>query len=406
MGFMFFSLDDLKKIPVRIYIEGFFPLYVGLLLFFSALDENGYFGITFRKWLSTFFVSFFLVVIVLFFVYKKVGLHDYRFKATIHVFIGAYCGAILGMLVARQEILSEVIAAFGTAEFMNRLVNALITYIVWATIPVTIFTAAIFNLFAVSDPYIKEFFQIKEKVERGDYSQQITNTKLLHDSTFGPLAQFLNQIIAASSLLIDNLATTSQVLIEAAEGFANISEQVKSASDVVSTTTETLSLGAQEQVSAMLRITDELESAAEIMKTITAEILKNSESATEIAQMTTILSINASLEAARSGEGASGFNVVAENIRQLANDVKETSTKIAKVAAQINQNFQTSFENVKDQIKTVSAIAEEHAASIEEIAASMEELSAEITNLATSAQALSQRAKKSKEVVTLVKTLK
>lgn len=72
------------------------------------------------------------------------------------------------------------------------------------------------------------------------------------------------------------------------------------------------------------------------------EITKRIEVISEIANITTILSINAAIEAARAGLSGKGFAVVADEIRKLA----EKSTQAAD---EINLNFEkrhTSFAKI------------------------------------------------------------
>ncbi len=76
---------------------------------------------------------------------------------------------------------------------------------------------------------------------------------------------------------------------------------------------------------------DKAQKLTELMDNITnnADVIKKStQSIQAISGKTNMLSLNASIEAARSGEAGRGFAVVAEQMRTLANDAKNSSGEV------------------------------------------------------------------------------
>ena len=61
----------------------------------------------------------------------------------------------------------------------------------------------------------------------------------------------------------------------------------------------------------------------------------------EIAEQTTLLSLNASIEAARAGEQGRGFAVVASEIAKLASDSTDTSANIVSIVNEVNASVGT-----------------------------------------------------------------
>ena len=101
---------------------------------------------------------------------------------------------------------------------------------------------------------------------------------------------------------------------------------------------------------------DVIKKSAEDLREITERIKKNIEDVQNFAREiqsisnnTNMLSLNASIEAARSGEMGRGFAVVAEEMRHLANNTKESSGKILDILSRFNEDIEQMNKNLESQ---------------------------------------------------------
>ena len=210
-------------------------------------------------------------------------------------------------------------------------------------------------------------------------------------------------------------------------------EEMKDACDKAMDALEKLIRQSEEVTASVKDIGDTINSTNNSAKTIS----EFTQAITDIATQTNLLSLNASIEAARAGDAGRGFAVVADEIRQLADQSSDSADKIkgiverlladsassVSVLEKLNESFGVQAEqldstktnmvtmsgnvtSVKDTsanisrrvaslndaknglmeiISDLSAISEENAASTEETNASMEELNATFTIISESA---------------------
>ena len=138
-------------------------------------------------------------------------------------------------------------------------------------------------------------------------------------------------------------------------------EEVAASADQVATTseradelTETGREAASEAVTELHRIEERSVSASETVQRLESEmeaVDEIVETISDIADQTNLLALNASIEAARAGEAGSGFAVVAEEVKTLAEETQESAAEVEALIDELR-------ERTDDSVAEMSAIRE------------------------------------------------
>ncbi|EDU36896.1 methyl-accepting chemotaxis protein [Clostridium sporogenes] len=97
----------------------------------------------------------------------------------------------------------------------------------------------------------------------------------------------------------------------------------------------------------------ELESAIESSKVV-EQINVLSDSIMNITSQTNLLALNAAIEAARAGEAGKGFSVVADEIRKLAEQSKDTVTEIQSITVKVIESVKNLSDSSSNLLTFVS----------------------------------------------------
>jgi len=108
-----------------------------------------------------------------------------------------------------------------------------------------------------------------------------------------------------------------------------------------------------ERAHTTTEITSEVGSSIESLKKEYEIINSFVETITSISEQTNLLSLNASIEAARAGDAGRGFAVVAEEIRKLADDSARAAGEIQRNVSHIMGQTESSVQNAHQAQKMV-----------------------------------------------------
>lgn len=170
------------------------------------------------------------------------------------------------------------------------------------------------------------------------------------------------------------------------------------------------------------KLEDTKKSVKEAMESLNSlsQINGMASSILDIASQTNLLSINAAIEAARSGEAGRGFAVVAEEIGKLADTSKDTASQIQKLCEFSNRSIATVNEcveeimsfmenDVLDSFGEFVTHSEDYTVSVEKIKQDIAQVSSFVENLEKSVGEISSNitdvnysAKENKEAIEVI----
>jgi RNase P/RNase MRP subunit p29 len=162
---------------------------------------------------------------------------------------------------------------------------------------------------------------------------------------------------------------TEQKIIDMAQDLNSYAEQLAASSEQLASSAEELSASSQNINTVIQEATDGIKQTDNILSYIT-----------EISNTTNLLGLNAAIEAARAGDSGRGFTVVAEEIRKLAVQSKNSVVNIEKAL----KTFEVNIQNILEFVKEFTSVSESqaiHAQQLSTNSLSLNELSEKLSKL-------------------------
>jgi methyl-accepting chemotaxis protein len=220
--------------------------------------------------------------------------------------------------------------------------------------------------------------------------------------TSSQFASTSGQIASSSHLLAQGTAHQAQGAEEVSSMMDGLTAVIRQNADDVIHVKNMLDL-TNEKGSAVFNLLGQTQRSIKKIKKTSEDTVKITKTINEIAFQTNLLSLSASVEAARTGEAGAGFAIVAEEVRNLAGRsseaVKNTSDNLEKTVRLINLgsnildatvvkyfSYAGIGQEIKDYTNVATDITQKQSEGIEQIRAAIEEINRAAQSNASSAE--------------------
>ena len=393
-----------------------------------------------------------------------------------------FSGSVVGMMFSGQP----------RTDITSFIMNKIITLIV---ISLVVFIVVIVGAFSVSSRIANALISVNKvfiSLADGDLTGEVNPALLARKDEIGQMAKSVQVLIDKLHTIVTGLQSTAAALHSAGDSMTNTAGQSSKATEEISSAVEDISKGAIAQAEDIQNASAQIANMGELISGIVEKVANLTQAAdtmskagdtsmntmvllsesndktnesidkiakqinltnesvgkigqaasliTNIADQTSLLALNASIDSARAGEAGRGFAVVASEIQKLASQSDEAAGEIKDIIERLQKESQKtvsdmndtkvlineqmdnlnatkdSFVDVSDGIAVsrqetsviesnadscnearkqiddvvtnLSAISQQNAASAQQTTASMEELSATIGTLADTANDL------------------
>ncbi|MFZ3588856.1 methyl-accepting chemotaxis protein [Bacillus sp. DJP31] len=209
--------------------------------------------------------------------------------------------------------------------------------------------------------------------------------------------------------MVNGLSSSIEQMSAGLQQIAGNSEEMKSATEAATEATIKGSMRVKEVVEQMKEISITVGEASLTITQLgekTEQIEGVIRIITRIAEQTNLLALNAAIEAARAGEHGKGFAVVADEVRKLAEESKQSATKISDTIKDIQLETNKAVKSMVEGSDKVTAglqFTNEVNGLFTEIEGAIKNVSAKVLGVATSAQVM---ASVSNDIVTSIQGVK
>lgn len=369
------STERMKRVN-RVYLLAIIILFGVLLAYQSLLVKEGSFSVSLESSGRMAMIIAVVLDVILFFVNRankylricitlEAGIAYLFFALNTHgSFLGMAFVGVLGVSVLYYDTayymvtlllsvgfyiagqVARVNAGVVTAD-ANGICNVIMTFAVFVMLFIISRLSKMFNDHALGAVQEQSEIQMRIvnviKEETGSSTQRVNSLY----SASEDIAQSMEAISLSTEKMVENITEQNYMTQNIQNAIANTQEYSAEMVSIATVSNEEIQINQsmmeklkeqseqiQENNSLVTEAMDQLQDRVDKVASIAKMILK-------ISNQTTILSLNASVESARAGEAGRGFAVIAEQIRQLAEETKDFTESITHIIEELNDNANT-----------------------------------------------------------------
>ena len=231
------------------------------------------------------------------------------------------------------------------------------------------------------------------------------------DASLQHIGALINEVRATADRVVDGVSGLRESTSTVAAGSHRASEEASRTSESangVSSNVQTVAAGTEEMSASIREIAANAQDAAgvaasavQVADQTNATVAKLGESSAEIgdvvktitsiAEQTNLLALNATIEAARAGEAGKGFAVVANEVKDLAQETAKATEDISRRVEQIQIDTEaavTAISEISAIIARINDTQSTIASAVEEQTATTNEMGRNVQEASTGSQAI------------------